>query len=132
MPGDSVATASGVIRGDSYTLKSSGAEVTSTTGTAIDVSTVANLSIKVDVTASSGTPTMTVVIEGSDDGTNFYTLGTFGANGYNVGAAAVTAPSNFTGTGTVRGLLATPSLVRYRSVIGGGTPSLTYSVTAVG
>lgn len=130
MPNKTQFGASGTSRPLPITLKASGAETGNTTGGAVDFSDVEVACIQVVVTAASGTPTMTVVIEGSyDGGANWFTLGTFGANGFAPGAVA-TAPSNITGTTTQRGCVATPPLVRYRSVIGGGTPSLTYSVTA--
>jgi len=118
-------------RGILSVLKPSGAETTSTTGPAVDVRAAGTVIVTVDVTAVSGTPTMTVVIEGSDDGATWFELGTIGANGARVGQVG-TAPSNITGTGTIRAVLPAPQFVRSRSVIGGGTPSLTYSVTAVG
>jgi hypothetical protein len=113
-----------------FTVKASGAEIASTTGATVEVGEGGNLNVVVDITAASGTtPTMTVVIEGSTDGTNWYALGTFGANGYAVGSVA-TAPTNITGVSTIRGALPGARYVRYRSVIGGTTPSFTYSVTA--
>jgi hypothetical protein len=110
-------------------LKASAAETTSTTGPAVAVEG-STLYVKVDVTGGSGTPTMTVVIEGSPDGgTTWVGLGTVGLNGYMAGSIG-TAPSNFTGAAATHAVLPAMPLVRYRSVIGGGTPSLTYSVTA--
>lgn len=116
--------------GDQVALKTSGAETESTTGSAKDLGHAGVALYTVDVTAASGTPTMTVDIEGSfDGGTTWVVLGTIGANGYRAGSVG-TAPSNITGTGTIRAVLPAAPKVRYKSTIGGGTPSLTYSVTA--
>ena len=113
---------------DDLSLKASGAETANTTSTAVELGDKAVMSLTVDVTVVTGSsPTMTVVIEGSDDGVNWHELGTVGANGYRVGTTA-TAPSNFTGTGTVRCTLPAARFVRSRSVIGGSSPSFTYSV----
>jgi hypothetical protein len=118
------------IRRSDVTLKASGAETASTTGTGVEVGEGQAVNVTVDVTAVSGTtPTMTVVIEGSNDGTNWYELGTIGANGAKVGQVG-TAPSNLTATATVRASLPGARHVRSRSVIGGTTPSFTYSVLA--
>src|SRR5262245_14114895 len=117
-------------RGELVVVKSSSAETASTTGAAVDTSDFAALFVSVDVTAATGTTrTRTVVVEGSNDGVNWFTLGTVGANGYAPGSVA-TAPSNITGVVTVRAMFAVPAFVRTRSVIGGTTPSFTYSVTA--
>jgi hypothetical protein len=86
--------------------------------------------VTVAVTAASGTtPTMTVVVEGSNDATTWFELGTIGANGYRAGSIG-TAPSNFTTTATSRGAFPAVQYLRTRSVIGGTTPSFTYSVSA--
>jgi hypothetical protein len=117
------------LRREAVTLKASGAETTSTTGPALELGDARALSFVVAVTAASGTsPTLSVVIEGSDDGTNWHTLATVGSNGYAVGSVGST-PSNFTGAATVRGTCPAARYVRYRSVIGGSSPSFTFSVT---
>lgn len=124
---------SGPVRGSAVVLKASSAETASTTGTSVNTGgDPGGLYLEVNVTAASGTtPTMTVVIEGSMDNTNWFTLGTVGANGYNSGSVA-TAPSNFTVTaGPVRAYFDSAQYVRSRSVIGGTTPSFTYTVTGV-
>lgn len=128
------ASGSGVVRGTPITLKASGAETASTNGGAVATGPDSgSLYVEVNVTAASGTtPTLTVAIQGSMDGTNWFTLGTIGANGYNTGAVGVTAPSNFTGVaGPVRAYYDMPQYVRYSSTIGGTTPSFTYTVTGV-
>lgn len=113
---------------DDLSLKTSGAEGASTTSTAHELGDKTAMSLTVDVSAASGSsPTMTVVIEGSDDGTNWHTLATFGSDGYRVGSVG-TAPANFITTGTVRGTVPAARFVRSRSVIGGSGPSFTYSV----
>jgi hypothetical protein len=123
-------TASHTNRGKQYKLKASGAETASTTGHALNTGNESgSLFVTVKVTAATGTtPTMTVVIEGSADGTNWFTLGTVGANGYAAGTTA-TAPTNFTAAATVRAAFPAMQYVRSRSVIAGTTPSFTYSVT---
>jgi hypothetical protein len=85
--------------------------------------------VQVTVTAKSGTPTMSVVIEGSNDNSNWFTLGTIGSDGYGAGTTA-TAPTDFSNTGTTRAALPAAQFIRSRSVIGGGSPSVTYSVIA--
>lgn len=125
------ATSAGTRRGSVVALKASSAETASTTGGAVDTGTSAvNALVTVAVTAASGTtPTMTVVLEGSVDGTDWVTLGTVGANGYATGTTS-TAPSNFTAAATTLAVVPAVQFIRSRSVIGGTTPSFTYSVTA--
>lgn len=116
-------------RGQIATPKQSAAETASTTHPVVETSDYGVALVTVAVTAASGTtPTMTVVVEGSTDNSTWTTLGTIGANGYAAGTTA-TAPSNFTGAATVSGVFAAPQFVRTRSVVGGTTPSFTYSVT---
>lgn len=112
-------------KGTDVILKASGAQTSSTTGSAVEVGSAGRVTLTVDVTAVGGTPTMTVVIEGSNDGTTWYTIATFGVGGLGYGLS--TAP-NITGTGAIRGVVPAAPFMRYRSVIGGGSPSLTYSV----
>ena len=124
----SYATSSGMKSGRLVTTKASAAETSSTThGSLSAAAGESSVLVTVAVTAGSGTPTMTVVVEGSPDGTNWFTLGVVGLSGYSVGVG--TAPSNFTGAATSYGAFPIAPFVRTRSVIGGGTPSLTYSVT---
>ena len=120
------------VNGKALTLKASGAQTASARGAAIKVGKGGSLLVTVAVTAASGTtPTMTVAVQGSVDGSTWVTLGTVGANGYNAGSTAVTAPSNLTTTATVRAVVPAMPYVRYSSTIGGTTPSFTYSVQAV-
>lgn len=113
---------------EALTLKASAAETASTTGTAVELGDAATITATVAVTAASGTsPTMVVDIEGSDDNTNWFSLGQFGANGYRAGSVG-TAPSNFTAAATARGAVTGAPYIRYKSTIGGTTPSFTYSV----
>jgi hypothetical protein len=115
-------------RGTAYPAKASGAETASTTGPTIEVADTSMAIVTVAVSAASGTtPTMTVVVEGSSDATNWFTIGTIGANGYASGSVG-TAPSNFTTAATVAGVFPCPQYIRTRSVIAGTTPSFTYSV----
>jgi len=130
MTGQRVATAAGMKRANAIlALKASGAETANTTGSAFDTGECNTLYVQVDVTAASGTtPTLTVVVEGSNDNSNYFVLATIGSNGGAVGAVG-TAPANFTTTGTARCAVPAAQWVRYRSVITGTTPSFTYSVT---
>lgn len=115
-------------RGRDVTLKASGAETSSTTGAAVEMGGAGRVTLTVDITAASGTtPTMTVVIEGSIDGTTWFTIATVGLSGLGYG---VGVPSNFTGVSATRGVVPAAPFMRYRSVIGGTTPSFTYSVLA--
>lgn len=110
------------------TLKASGAETASTNGAAIDIGDAAALYLKVDVTAASGTsPTLVVVIEASfDGGTTWFELGRVGTD-YRVGSVGTVA--NLTAAAATHAAFpAGGSLVRSRSIIGGTTPSFTYSV----
>lgn len=120
------------VNGKSLTLKSSAAQTASTVGSAVKADRGGSLLVTVAVTAASGTtPTMTVAIQGSVDNSTWVTLGTVGANGYNAGSTAVTAPSNLTTSATVRAVVPAMPYVRYSSTIAGTTPSFTYSVAAV-
>jgi hypothetical protein len=115
-------------RGRSVALRPSAAETASTTGPTLETGDAGAVYVQVDVTAASGTsPTLTVVVEGSNDNTTWFTLGTLGANGYAVGPLA-TAPANFAGPGSTRAMFPAPQFVRTRSVIGGTSPSFTYQV----
>lgn len=124
------ASGTAIVRGVPVTLKASAAETSSTVGAAVQTGPDAgSLLVNVAITAASGTtPTMTVKIEGSIDGSTWVTLGTFGANGYVHGTPA-TAPTNYTTTATGSGVFPAMPYVRSSSTIGGTTPSFTYSVT---
>lgn len=123
-----------VDRGVPVSLVAAGTvQTASTAGSAFDTGPDGgSLEVEVTVTAATGTtPTLTVVVESSQDGTNWTTLGTIGANGYAAGTTA-TAPTNFTAAaGPIRAVFPRGQFVRARSVIGGTTPSFTYGVTAV-
>lgn len=117
-------------RGSLGQTKASGAETASTTHAGLNTKAAAVATVTVAVTAASGTtPTMTVVVEGSNDSSTWFELGTIGANGYRAGSVG-TAPSNFTGAATVRGVFPAVQYLRTRSIVGGTTPSFTYSVSA--
>ncbi len=113
---------------ESRVLKDSAAETVSTTGGAIDVGDSRTAFISLDVTAVAGTPTLLMVIEGSQDNINWFTVGQMGANGHSLGALGA-VPTNIVGVSTIRGVFVIPEFLRYRSVIGGGGPSFTYSLT---
>lgn len=124
--------ASGAVRGTPVVLKASAAETTSTVGPSVPTGPDSgSLFLSVAVSAASGTtPTLLVTVEGSMDGTTWFTLGKVGANGYTVGSAAsITAPTNFTAAATTLAIYDVPTFVRYNSAVGGTTPSFTYSVT---
>jgi hypothetical protein len=107
--------------------KASGAETASTTHAAVGTASYGTVVVEIDVTAASGTgPTLLLVVEGSIDGTTWFQLGRVGASGYSAGVA--TAPSNFTGAAHAFGAFPAARYVRTRSVVGGTTPSFTYSV----
>jgi hypothetical protein len=121
----------GIRDGQPFEFKAAAAETASTTHAVAHLTGASVASITVKVTAASGTtPTLLVTVEGSDDGSTWYTLGQIGANGSAVGATA-TAPTNFTTSATGRGAFVVPEFIRTRSTIGGTTPSFTYSVEAV-
>ena len=132
--GNLYANGSAMDRGTPLYLKQAVTETASTTGggqdTGLDGSA---LYVQVNVTAASGTtPTLTVAIEGSmDGGTSWFLLGTVGQAAYSVGTVD-SAPANITGvSANNQAVFPCPQLVRARSVIGGTTPSFTYTVNAV-
>ena len=124
----SYATSSGMKSGRLVTTKASAAETSSTTHASTAVQPgESSVIVTVAVTAASGTtPTLTVVVEGSVDGTTWFTLGIVGASGFSVGVG--TAPTNLTAAATSYGAFPATPFVRTRSVVGGTTPSFTYSV----
>lgn len=124
--------ASGTIvkRGDASQLKASGPETTNTTSGTVNTSDGAGtVYVEVNVTAASGTsPTMTIVVEASNDLTNWFTLGQIGSNGFSAGTLGTT-PANFTtAAGPIRAAFTALQFIRTRSVIGGTTPSFTYTL----
>lgn len=132
---DQYADGNYIDRGDALVLKAAGTvETASASGAGIDTGENGGslvVTVAVAAGATGTTPTLTVVIEGSQDDSTWFTLGTVGANGYSAGTTA-TAPSNFTTSAvTVNAAFPRPQFVRARSVIGGTTPSFTYGVSAV-
>lgn len=116
-------------RGNVYTIKTSGAETANTTHNTVQTGPAGAVVLTVAVTAASGTtPTLSIVVEGSVDGSTWFTLGTIGTN-YAVGSS-VTAVTNFTAAATTLASFSATEYVRTRSVVGGTTPSFTYSVVA--
>src|SRR6266550_2462543 len=87
-----------------YVAKASAAEASSTTGTAVNVGEQGSAYVKVDVTAATGT--LLVFIEGSDDGTTWFTIARIGANGYILGDIG-TDPTNIVGVSTKRACVPT-------------------------
>lgn len=117
-------------RGTTATFKTSAAETASTTHATVDTGDSGVLYVQVDITAASGTtPTLTVVVEGSNDNTNWIQLGILGLAGYSVGTTAA-APANLTAAATSRGAFPAMQFCRTRSLVAGTTPSFTYSVVA--
>lgn len=108
------------VRGDDLTganaVVPSAARTTSSQTSALDATTIRALSLKLDVTASSGTtPTLDVVVEESDDGgTTWRTVGSF---------AQKTGVSNES-----KSFLIAADTYRVRWTIGGTGPSFTFSV----
>jgi len=122
------ATGTGMSRGMPFVFKSLSAETAAVIHGSVEPVNTANLTLTITVTAVSGTtPTMLLVVEGSADGTNWFTVSTFGANGYSLGSLGTT-PTNFTAAATTRGVVPMSEFMRTRSVIGGTTPSFTYRV----
>ncbi|MGH9167376.1 MAG: hypothetical protein ACRD02_06040 [Acidimicrobiia bacterium] len=102
------------LRREGATVKASGAQTSSTTGASVEVGDAAVFNLLLDVTAASGTtPTLDITIQGSDDGTNWYALGTFAQK---------------TGVSAERKAFPGARYVRYVSTIGGTTPSFTFSI----
>jgi len=95
----------------------SAARTTTGAGTAFSTSDADSLNATLVITAVSGTPTLDLVLETTADGTNYYTAGAFPQQ------TTTTA-----GVSRVFGDLGT--LSRWAWTIGGGTPSLTFSVSA--
>lgn len=116
-----------IIARDDLSLKTSGAETASTTGTAQELGDKRVMTLTVDITAVAGTPTMLIFIEGSDDNVNWHTIARVGKNGYILGDIG-SDPTNFDGVDTQRCTIPAARYVRSRSVIGGTTPSFTYSI----
>lgn len=119
-----------ILNRSDLTLKAAGAETASTTSSWNELGDMGAMNLLVNITAISGTtPTMLLTIEGTNDLITAYTLARVGANGVIYGANALTDPTNFTtGTYAVLCALVSARYVRSRSVIGGTTPSFTYSV----
>ena len=108
------------------TLVGSAARTANGNGDTIDLTKLAatnghvpQLRVQSDVTAIIGTPTLTIIIEDSVDGTNWNTVDTFTAQ-----TAVNRAVRNIT-------TLFNPQRMRARWTITGGTPSATFSVKAV-
>ena len=118
------------------TLKASGAETASTTGAPISLGPLQPLPpprsfllVTVAVTAVSGTPTLLVVLEGSQNaGGTWSEVATVGVDGLRTWGLG-SLPSVFTGVASSSQLVAPMAMMRSRSIIGGGSPSVTYSVT---
>lgn len=126
-----------------FDLLASAAQTASATGASVDVAGLREMAVFVNVTASSGTFTVfRVYLEASDDGgTTWYELAADdviengiaapGAGSANqrdiVNKTTTVAASKFTATYSAFG-----NKVRPRWVLTGSTPSVTFSVKAVG
>lgn len=95
----------------------SAARTTTGAGSSFDTNGIDAIKGLLEVTASSGTPTLDVKLETTADGTNYYTVGTFTQK------TGITAPDSkvFAPLGT---------LSRWAWTIAGGTPSVTFYITA--
>lgn len=103
-------------RGDAVTPVASAARTTSGNSGALDASSTPGLSLLLDVSAASGTtPTLNVTIEESDDGTTWRTVAAFAQK------TAVSAER--------KSFAIASDFYRVAWVIGGTTPSFTFSVT---
>jgi hypothetical protein len=109
-------------RGIAHMVKPLGVESVSTTGSTFEVGEAGSVYVPV-VVMIAGT-TLLVVIEGSAEGSTWFTIGQIGLSGFVVGSAAA-APTSITGTGTYPGVFPTMQFMRYRSVVSG---SWTYSI----
>jgi len=100
------------------TLAASAARTTTDNGATIDHEGDLVGQFELDVTASTGTPTLNVTIQGlTYDGGEWFTIGTFTQ-----------------ATGITNQTIAVPlagQKMRARWVIGGGTPNITFSVVGV-
>lgn len=101
-------------------LQASAAQTASNVSGSVGVVEFRDVDFFINVSAVSGTtPTMTITIQDSADGVNWYNT------------AAVTAA--ITATGQYRiGLTDCGAYVRASAAIGGTTPSFTYDIQAVG
>lgn len=128
MAGERYFSGTMIKRGSQSTLKPSTAETVSATHSSVDTADSGVIYVEVICTAASGTtPTLLVVVEGSIDTVNWFELGTLGSNGYRVGSIG-TAPANITGAVTMRAGFPAIQYCRTRSIVGGTSPSFTYSV----
>jgi len=121
--------------GAPVTLKAAGAETVSTTGALVQTLVAMSAGkgfwlATVTCTATSGTPTLLIVIEGSNqNGGTWDEVAMIGADGVRTWGLG-TQPAPMTSAVTVQvPVAAMAPVMRYRSIIGGGTPSVTYSVT---
>jgi len=119
-------------------IKASSAETVSMTGPYITLSPggwlpsarMGFLLVSVAVTAVSGTPTLLVVLEISNNNGSSWSEGAMiGVDGERTWGQGF-QPTPFSAVSSVNNMpVSLAPLVRYRSIIGGGTPSITYSVT---
>lgn len=103
------------LQGADWIPVASAARTTTGNSGTLDAESISVASLKLDVTAASGTsPNLAVTVEESDDGTTWRTVGTF---------AAKTAVSN-----EIKSFQIAAPKVRFSWVITGTTPSLTFSI----
>ncbi len=94
----------------------SAARTTNSNSSTRDAENIAFVYATLDVSAVGGTPTLDVTLQGSVDGTNWYSLGTFAQK---TGVAA-----------EKKAFAAAAKYLRWSWAIGGGTPSTTFSIVA--
>lgn len=120
-------------RGSSADFKAAAAEIVSTPHRGASTGdTGGSLVVTVAVTAATGSsPTLKVVVEGSvDNDATWFVLGYISGAGYSVGSVDGSGAA-FSAPGTVTGAFPLTARVRTRSLVGGGSPSFTYSVAGI-
>lgn len=99
------------------------------TSAAQELGDKASIYVECEVYSAPGgtSPTLVVVVQGSNDNQNWFELGRIGSNGYSVGPLD-TAPANITAAGVYRGIFPVPKFVRCLLTLGGTSPSFDLSV----
>lgn len=104
---------------DALTLKASAAQTVSTVGATVAVGEHGVARLTLAVTAATGTtPTLDVVVETSQDGTTWRSLGSFAQK-----TIVASERKSFSGC---------DHYIRYNATVAGTTPSFTYSVVGSG
>lgn len=117
--GSPIFTSTGTYYGDTVTLASSAARTSSGSGSSVSTADFHTLRLTLAVAAASGTtPSLSVTVETSGDGSTWYSVGAFAAK-----TAAATERKSFSGL---------DRYVRASWAVSGTTPSFTFSVTGEG